>query len=317
MMLLACLFMGASLVTAQTSKVTGLVISAEDSEPVIGATITVKGHPTLGAITDIDGKFVLENVPSSAKTLVVSYVGMTTQEVTIHPYVKVTMQSDAEVLEEVMVTAYGSTKREAKTGAIISVSNEKIAEIPASSIDKMLSGKMAGVQITSSSGQPGSSTNIRIRGTSSINSGNEPLYVVDGVPVMTGDQSSFTNTSNAIAMISPDDIESVTVLKDAASTSVYGSRAANGVILITTKSGKEGKSSITARAKYGISSLANDNNYGVMNGQELLSYQRQAIINAGLNPDDPQGKYYRPYSLLTNQMTNWMDHFTRLGQLQE
>ena len=317
MMLLACLFMGASLVTAQTAKVSGLVISAEDGEPVIGATIAVKGVPTLGTVTDMDGKFVIENLPSTAKTLVISYVGMTTQEVTVRPYVKVTMQSDAEVLEEIMVTAYGSTKREAKTGAIISVSNEKIAEIPASSIDKMLSGKMAGVQITSSSGQPGSSTNIRIRGTSSINSGNEPLYVVDGVPVMTGDQSTFTNTSNAIAMISPDDIESVTVLKDAASTSVYGSRAANGVILITTKSGKEGKSSITARAKYGISTLANDNNYGVMNGQELLGYQRQAILNAGLNPDDPQGKYYRPYSLLTNQMTNWMDHFSRLGQLQE
>ena len=128
MMLLACLFMSASVVTAQNSKVTGLVISAEDSEPVIGATIAVKGVPTLGTITDLDGKFVLENVPSSAKTLVVSYVGMTTQEVTIHPYVKVVMQSDAEVLEDVLVVAYGTAKKESFTGSAAVVSNKKITE---------------------------------------------------------------------------------------------------------------------------------------------------------------------------------------------
>ena len=244
---------------------------------------------------------------------------MQTQEVTIKPSLRVIMKSDTQLVDEVVIVGYGTTKREAKTGSITSVTSDQIAEIPASSIDKMLSGKMAGVQITQSSGQPGSSTSIRIRGTSSINAGNNPLYVVDGVAVMSGDDSDLTNTSNVIAMLNPNDIENITVLKDAAAASVYGSRAANGVILVTTKSGKEGKSRFTRRAKYGVSSLANDNDYGVMSGQELLSYQRQAIINAGRNPDDPTGgaNYYRPYELLSRPQTNWMDQFTRLGQMQE
>jgi TonB-linked SusC/RagA family outer membrane protein len=247
----------------------------------------------------------------------ISYIGMKTREVAIASKIEVSLAPDTEVLDEVLVVGYGTTKREAKTGSIATVEAGQIADIPASSLDKMLAGKMAGVQITSASGQPGSNSQIRIRGISSINAGNEPLYVVDGIPVMTGDQSYFTNTSNAIAMINPNDIESITVLKDAASASVYGSRAANGVILVTTKSGKEGKSRIGVRAKYGVSQFANDNDYGVMTGKELLGYQRQAIINAGMNPDDPSGVYYRPMELLTRQQTNWMDHFTRLGKMQE
>jgi len=315
--LFACLFLFAGVAMAQIARVTGTVTGASDGEPVFGASVAVKEVPTMGTNTDLNGKFELTNLPREAKTLVISFVGMVTNEVAIAPNVKVVLEEDSEVLDDVVIVAYGTAKREANTGSVVTVASEKITEIPASSIDKMLSGKIAGVQITSSSGQPGSSTNIRIRGTSSINSGNEPLYVVDGIPVMTGDQSVFTNTNNAIAMISPEDIESITVLKDAASASVYGSRAANGVILITTKSGKEGKSQITARAKYGVSSLANDNNYGVMNAAELLQYQRDAVINAGKDPDDPTGSYYRPYSILTKDQTNWMDHFTRLGKMEE
>lgn len=214
---------------------------------------------------------------------------------------------------------YGTTKREAKTGAVTTVTSEQIAEIPATSVDKMLSGKMAGVMITQSSGQPGSSTSIRVRGTSSINASNNPLYVVDGVAITSGDDSDLVNTSNPIAMINPNDIENITVLKDAAAASVYGSRAANGVILITTKTGREGKSRFTVRAKYGISQLANDNDYGMMTPQQLLEYQRQAVINAGKNPDNPQAgsSYYRPYELLSRPLTNWMDHFTRNGSMQE
>lgn len=316
MLLLACLFIGVGLATAQTQKVTGVVVSEEDGQPVIGASVLVKGTQ-IGVITDVDGRFTLPNVPSSAKTLQISYVGMQTQEVAIRPAVKVILRTDAQLIDEVIVVGYGTTRREAKTGSITAVTAKEIENLPASSVDKMLAGKLAGVQITSSTGQPGSTSSIRIRGISSITASNEPLYVVDGIPVMSGDQSAFTNTNNAIAMINPNDIESITVLKDAASASVYGSRAANGVILITTKSGKSGKSRIGVRAKYGVSSLANDNDYGVMTGEQLLEYQRQAIVNAGMNPDDPTGTYYRPYSLLTNKLTNWMDHFTRLGKLQE
>jgi TonB-linked SusC/RagA family outer membrane protein len=313
---LVCLIVGIGLATAQTTRITGVVVSAEDGQPIVGASIMVKGT-SLGTVTDVNGAFYL-NVPGSAKTLTVSYIGMITSNVPIRVgKMNISLTSDTKELGEVIVVGYGTQRREAKTGSIVSVSASQIADIPASSLDKMLSGKMAGVQITTSTGQPGSGSSIRIRGTSSINAGNEPLYVVDGIPVMSGDQSGFTNTNNAIAMINPDDIESITVLKDAASASVYGSRAANGVLLITTKSGKDGKSRIGVRAKLGFSCLANDNNFGVMTGEQLLGYQRQAITNAGLDPDDPTGTYYRPYELLTRPLTNWVDEFTRLGKLQE
>ena len=243
----------------------------------------------------------------------ISFVGMVSQRVQIKSGVmNIILEGDTKLLDEVVVVGYGTQRREAKTGSISSVKSEQIENVPALSVDKMLSGKMAGVQITATSGQPGANSQIRIRGISSINAGNEPLYVVDGVAVMSGDQSYFTNTSNAIASINPSDIESITVLKDAAAASIYGSRAANGVILITTKSGKEGKSRFTARAKFGITNLANDNDYGMMNGEQLLNYYRTALTNAGQNPDDMY-----PMSILDKPMTDWMDHLTRTGTTQE
>lgn len=315
-MFFACLFLSIGVALAQT-KVNGTVISAEDDEPVIGATVLVVGTNT-GTVTDSNGRFSL-TVPAGKNTLRITYVGMEPIEVTARPNMRIVLTSDSKSLDEVIVVAYGTTRREAKTGSITSIGSKEIADIPATSFDKMLAGKLAGVQVTQSSGQPGSSSQIRIRGISSINAGSEPLYVVDGVPIISGDDAYFTNTNNTLSTISPSDIENITVLKDAAAASVYGSRAANGVILITTKSGKEGKSNITARAKYGISQLANDNNFGVMNAQELLSYQRQAIINAGKNPDDPSNSanLYRPYSILSQPLYNWMDEMTRTGTMQE
>ena len=315
-MFLAGLFLCAGIALAQT-RITGVVISSEDDMPVIGASVKVVGTNT-GTMTNTDGEFSL-TVPSLDAQLEISYIGMRSVTVKARQRMQVSLAPDDKSLDEVVVVAYGTTRREAKTGSITSVSGDKIADIPAVSLDKMLSGKLAGVSVTQQSGQPGSSSSIRIRGTSSINAGNNPLYVVDGIPIMSGDDAEMVNTSNAIAMINPDDIESITVLKDAAAASVYGSRAANGVILITTKSGKEGRSHFTARAKFGVSSLANDNDYGVMTGQQLLEYQRDAIRNAGRNPDDPTGgaTFYRPYELLTRQQTNWMDHFTRRGKMQE
>ena len=322
-LILSCFFISMGLTFAQ-KQVNGLVLD-ESGEPVIGASVVVKGNTSLGTVTDLDGKFSL-NVPENATTLVVRYLGKSEQEVTVASNVTITLQSSDNKLDEVIVIAYGTTKREGRTGAVASVTSKDIADIPATSVDKMLSGKMAGVSVTGQSGQPGSSTSIRIRGTSSINASNQPLYIVDGIAVMTGDQNDFTNTSNALGTLNPNDIENITVLKDAAAASVYGSRAANGVILITTKSGKDGKNRFSVRAKYGVSSLANDNNYGVMSPAELLSYQRQGALNAGYNPDAPflveGGKqktnpYYLPNSLLSKPQTNWMDHFTRLGNLQE
>ena len=315
-MLLAAMLLMVGTALAQT-KVNGTVIAQEDNEPVVGASVLVVGT-NIGAITDANGKFSL-TVPAGKNTLRITYVGMEPIEVSARPNMRIILTNDQKALDEVIVVGYGTQRREAKTGSITSVSGDKIADIPAVSLDKMLSGKLAGVMVTQQSGQPGSSSSIRIRGTSSINAGNNPLYVVDGIPIMANDDAEMVNTSNAIAMINPDDIESITVLKDAAAASVYGSRAANGVILITTKSGKEGKSHFTARVKYGVSTLANDNDYGVMSGQELLEYQRDAVRNAGKDPDNPTAgaSYYRPYELLTRDQTNWMDHFTRQGKMQE
>ena len=245
MLLLACLFMSIGLVTAQTQKITGVVVSEEDGQPVIGASVLVKGTQ-LGTITDVDGKFNLPNVPSSAKTLQVSYIGMQTQEVAIKPNVKVMMKSDTEVLDEVMVVAYGTAKRSSFTGSAAVVSSEKIQNIQNSNATSGLAGKVAGVQITTNSGQPGASNpTIRVRGISSIQAGKDPLIVVDGVP-FDGDLNNISNQ----------DIESMTVLKDAASNALYGARGANGVIMITTKKGNKGQALVTLDAKWGVNMRA-------------------------------------------------------------
>ncbi|MBE6224228.1 MAG: TonB-dependent receptor [Bacteroidales bacterium] len=300
---------------AQNITVKGTVTD-QNGDPIIGVYVLLQGS-TSGTSTDADGKYEI-SAPANG-TLVYSLVGMQDVVMPINnkSVINIVMQEESVVLDDVMVVAYGVVKREAKTGSVTTVSGNAISEAPVSSVDKMLAGKMAGVQITAATGQPGASSQIRVRGTSSINAGNEPLWVVDGIPVMNGDQTYFTNTGNAIATINPNDIESITVLKDAAAASVYGSRAANGVVLVTTKSGKEGKAKFSARAKMGISNLANDNDFGLMTGEELLAYQRDAIVNAGGNPDDPNGRFYRPMSLLDGGTTDWIDHFSRAGKLNE
>ena len=223
MLLLACLFVGIGLVTAQTQKVTGVVISEEDGQPVIGASVLVKGTQ-IGAITGVDGDFTLPNVPSSAKTLVISYIGMQTQEVAIKSSVKVVMKSDTEMLDEVMVVAFGTAKKSAFTGSAKVVGTEKLEQSQVTNVTDALAGAVPGVTLTSNDGAPGAKSSIKIRGFSSINAKNDPLIIVDGAPY-----------SGDINNINPNDVESMTVLKDAASNALYGARGANGVIIITTK----------------------------------------------------------------------------------
>jgi len=298
---------------AQNKSISGVVSDSSTGEPIPGAAVQVKGSNSSYAMTDALGGYSLR-VPDGA-TLVVSCLGYQNQEVAVgtKTLVNVALSPETEVLDDVIVVGYGVTRREAKTGSVTSLKSETIAEIPVSSVDKMLAGKMAGVQITAVSGQPGANSQIRIRGISSVNAGNEPLWVVDGIPVMSGDQSYFSNTSNAMSTINPSDIESITVLKDAAAASIYGSRAANGVILVTTKSGSTGKAKFTARAKYGITTLSNDNGFRPMNASELLSFRRDAVKNAGKDPDA-----YYPMSLLNGlEETNWVDALFRTGKLSE
>lgn len=251
MLLMTCLFIGIGLVNAQVSKVTGTVTSHEDGLPVVGASVLVKGTQ-VGTVTDIDGNFTITNIPSSAGTLVISFIGMETQEVAIKPIVNVSLHSDTEVLDEVMVVAYGTAKKSAFTGSATVVNAEEIGKIQTSNAAQALTGKVSGVQLTTASGQPGATTpTIRVRGISSINAGNEPLVILDGAPY-DGDLNN----------INTQDIESMTVLKDAASNALYGARGANGVIMITTKKGKSGKATVTLDAKWGSNTRASrDYNY--------------------------------------------------------
>ena len=303
--------------SAQSVKVLGTVTDASNGDPVIGAAVQLKGSTSNYTLTDSFGAYSI-SVPSNA-TLTVSCMGYVLAEVSVNgrQNLDIALNPDSQLLDETIVVAYGTAKREAVTGSVSAVKGQGLAEAPVSSVDKMLSGKLAGVQISANSGQPGAASQIRVRGTSSINASNAPLWVVDGIPIISAGTSEMTNQSNSIATINPNDIESITVLKDAAAAAVYGSRAANGVILVTTKSGKEGQAQFDARAKYGVSWLQSDSGFRMMTPSELLAYQRDAIYNAGKDPDDPTGTYYRPLSLLSKEQTNWMEHFTRPGVLQE
>jgi TonB-dependent starch-binding outer membrane protein SusC len=301
---------------AQGQQITGTVVSAEDGSALPGVTVIVKGT-TVGAVTDFEGHYEI-TVPQGSDILVFSFVGMQTQEIAIgtSTVIDVSLKVDAFNMDEVVVIGYGTARREASTGSVSVVKDDELQDIPEISFDKMLTGKVAGVQVTGVSGQPNAATQVRIRGTSSLNAGNEPLYVVDGIPVMSGNQTYFTNTGNALAMINPNDIESITILKDAAAASIYGSRAANGVILITTKSGAQGKSQVSFRGSYGITSLANDNGFDIMTPEQMVDYNRAAAINAGGDPDDPSDPYYYPMSLLEKPMNNWLRESTRFGNIQ-
>ena len=312
------LLLSGAVASAQNQEVTGVVTDATNGEPIPFASVRLKDS-MVGVSAGPDGAYSIA-VPSREKAVLsFSFVGYRTTDVPVNgrSIVDCKLEVDATALDDVVIVAYGTQKREAITGSVSSVSGTQLASAPVTSVDKMLSGKLAGVQITANSGQPGASSQIRVRGTSSINASNAPLWVVDGIPIVSGGTSEMTNQSTSIATINPNDIESITVLKDAAAAAVYGSRAANGVILVTTKSGKEGKAQFDARVKYGVSWLQSDSGFRMMTGEELLTYQRDAVRNAGMDPDDPTCTYYRPLSLLDGELTNWMEHFTKLGQLQE
>ena len=267
--LLFCLFLGIGLANAQTTKVTGTVISADDNEPIIGASIVVKGT-MVGTVTDFDGAFSLD-VPSSAKTLVISYVGMKSQEVAVKPVLNVMLEGDNQVLDEVMVVAYGTAKKSAFTGSAATIKTEKIAARQAANLTGALAGQVAGVQTTNNNGQPGKDAEVRIRGIGSISASNKPLYVVDGVPY-----------DGEISAISTSDIESMTVLKDAASNALYGARGANGVILITTKKGKSGDARVTFDAKWGVNKRGIPSYEAVTDPGKFYELAYAAIYNGDL-----------------------------------
>lgn len=261
------------IMTAQT-QIRGAVVD-ENGDPVIGATVQIKGT-TSGTVTDVDGRFTA-TVPADGRIFVVSYVGMITQEVAIKPDLRIVLVQDAALLDEVIVVAYGQQRREAITGAVAQVKSEKITQRPIASATAALEGQALGVQVNNSYGEPGAEASIRIRGFSSITGSNSPLYVIDGVPM-----------GGNVSDINPNDIESISVLKDASSAALYGNRAANGVILITTKSGTHGeeKLQVTADVKQGFYQRATKE-YARLDPKEFMEAQWQARRNAKYTDADP------------------------------
>lgn len=315
---LLCLFLGVTMVVAQTTKVTGVVLSVDDNEPIIGVSVVVEGT-TLGTVTNLDGMFSLE-VPQNSRMLLFSYIGMNTQELEVKPVMRVILESSSQVLDEVMVVAYGTTKKSSFTGAASTLNTEKtLKDIPVTSFEQALQGAAAGLTVSSNSGQPGAKQNIRIRGIGSMNASNEPLFVIDGIPVVSGEiavsyVANDTKSFNPMSSVNPSDIESITVLKDAAAASLYGSRAANGVILITTKKGKEGKTLLNFKANWGFSDWAVRNRKSV-SGEQRHELTYEAYYNEGIlykDMSDEDAKAYAQqgadlFAPLQDQYTDWED----------
>ncbi|MEA1784598.1 TonB-dependent receptor [Arenibacter sp. GZD96] len=275
--------LGALLITAltQAQTITGSV--SDSSGPLPGANVIVKGTSN-GTQTDFDGNYALDGVPNNA-TLVFSYIGFQKQEIAVNgrTEINVTLEEDASQLDEVVLIGYGSQKRSDLTGSVGQVGESKLSERPAASLNQALSGRIAGVQVNTNSGRPGGRSTIRIRGFSSINSSNNPLYVVDGVQLPQGNQDQF---STAIDFLNPNDIVSIEVLKDASSTAIYGARGANGVILVTTRRGKSGEGRITYDVDYSLVGYG-PNKPEVLNAREYLDMEQLAWENA--QKFDPAG----------------------------
>ena len=286
LMLFACLFASVMMAMAQTSRISGKVVD-DTGEPVIGASVLVDGT-SRGAVTNIEGVFVIENVPTSATTITVSYVGMKSVQanITRGEEIQVVLTANAEVLDEVIVVAYGTAKKSSFTGSASVMRNDDIA-VQKESLIKSLDGKVAGVRVGASTGDPGSDQAITIRGIGSVNGSTQPLYVVDGVPI-TNEGMNALRSQSILSTLNPDDIESMTVLKDAAASSLYGSRAANGVIIITTKKGAIGRTRVTYDGEAGWTNVAVPGALKMMNAAELKQYYKDALqgyfeVRAGLD----------------------------------
>jgi TonB-linked SusC/RagA family outer membrane protein len=292
---------------AQSLQITGTVSSSEDGSPMAGVTVSVKGT-TMGTITGADGKFTVST--RQGVTLVFSFIGYKTTEVVVNnsDRLDIRMTSEMVKMDEVIVVAYGTSKRSSYTGSAQKISSDQLQAVKAESIDKALAGKVSGVRVASLTGDPGASGAIQIRGIGSINGTTSPLYVVDGIPVVTGNFGSTEISSNVLSSINPEDIESMTILKDAAAASLYGSRAANGVVIITTKKGMEGNARFSLSVKAGTSRIATDS-YKVMSGPQYIEYERAALVGYYLDQIDglvPGGANYNDPAAL-QEANDWVD----------
>ena len=297
---------------AQRQDISGVVIDAETGEPIVGASVIVKNTKT-GTATGIDGDFKL-NI-AKGEQLVISYLGKQSVTIAAKDHLKVRLVDNSKNIDDVVVIAYGTQQRRNLTGSIARVGSATLTESPVTSLEQALEGKMAGVSVTQATGAPGGAISVNIRGTSSISAGNEPLYVVDGLPILSQDLSQRGgyqgNSLSGIADINPTDIESVEVLKDASASALYGSRASNGVVLITTKHGGKGKTRITWDSYIGVQDLWKS--LETLDANSLIAARNEAIDNYntsyGLTAEDATYKQHvSPANEGAN--TNWIDAIT-------
>ncbi|MCG8582369.1 MAG: TonB-dependent receptor [Bacteroidales bacterium] len=282
------LLMAVIVANAQNRTINGTITSKDDGATLPGVSVFIKGT-TNGTVTSIDGTYNIV-VPDNQSVLVYSFIGMQTQEITVgnQKNIDVVMQSDVTDIDEVVVTGYGIKKKGTYTGSVEVVSADKIENVPVASFDQVLQGQAAGVVAVGSSGAPGSPAKIRIRGLSSINASNDPLYIMDGIPI----------NSSQFSSLNQNDIESINILKDATAASLYGSRASNGVIVITTKRGKNsGRTEFTYRGQRGINAIAGDN-FEMMNTAQKIAYEEEI----GLKTYTPEEKLE-----LMKINTDWLD----------
>ena len=291
-LLLLFLTLGVAWAQKRQITVSGTILSSIDKEPVVAASVVCTDFPGTGAVTDTNGHFSFK-VPADARTLTISCIGYTTQKVAISATpMNIILKSEERMTEAVVVTGYGATRKSAFTGSATTVSTKSLRDVPSISLEDKLTGAIAGVNVGSVSGQPGSFARVRIRGLGSINASNSPLYVIDGVPVNMDDATSFgyggAGGVNPLSTLNTSDIENITVIKDAGAAALYGSRAANGVIVITTKSGRSGSTHYNFKSDWGFSDIAIDYR------PTLSGEARRAVIESG---------YRNYYSTLTNTNT--------------
>ena len=300
-------------VAAQNKTIKGRV-TEDGKKPLSNASIIVKGT-TVAAKTNDEGYYSI-TIPANGRVLKFSSLNFEDQEVNIgsKSEINVILVNTVSDLQQVIVTGYGTTKKATNTGSIATVKASEIENLPFSSVDKALQGKVAGLQSVATSGQPGASQAILIRGASSITASNAPLWVVDGVPINAGDASRLQTTGNLLSTLNPNDIESISVLKDAASQSIYGSRAANGVIVITTKKGKSGKTKFRFDTELGNSDVAYVNEkYKPLDANEYINLTREGLVNAGASAAQTTS-ILNSLGQGNGINFNWFDNIMRVGQ---
>jgi TonB-dependent starch-binding outer membrane protein SusC len=321
--ILLFLFLGMQISFAQGRVVTGTVTSAEDGTTLPGVTVMVLGTNT-GVTTDIDGKYQL-TVPGTDAILKFSFIGFKSQEFAVSQTstINVALELDLVGLEEIVVIGYGTSTKEALTGAVEVVGKEELEALPVATLENALQGNVSGLMMANGDGQPGSAAEIRIRGIGSINASSEPLYVIDGIPVQTGAVSptNFGNdgqSSNIMSTINPNDIESISVLKDASATAIYGSRGANGVIIITTKGGKSGKAKINFSAQTGFSDNAFNNLQENLNAAQYKDLFITGYTNRGEDLTTATNRFNTWFpEAAKGADTDWIDEIYNTGKTQQ